>query len=92
MHRLTKTGQLKTEKPLLRNLDYFYRWHTNGCQFGTNSMNPSVQAVVRPFMATMYPSSNGYIQYDNAPCQKAKVISNWFHEHDNELNVLQWPS
>ena len=24
------------------------------------------------FMATMYPSSNGYFQHDNAPCHKEK--------------------
>jgi len=24
-----------------------------------------------PFMATMYPSSDGYFQQDNAPCHKA---------------------
>ena len=23
---------------------------------------------------------------------KTKVVSNWFHEHDNEFSVLQWPS
>ena len=42
---------------------------------------------VHPFTATMYHSSNGYYQHDNAPCHKAKVVSNWSHEH-----VLQWPS
>jgi len=26
---------------------------------------------VHPFMATMYPSSDGYFQQDNAPCHKA---------------------
>ena len=28
------------------------------------------------FMATIYPSSNGYLKHDNALCQKAKFISN----------------
>ncbi len=37
---------------------------------------------VHPFMATMYPSSDGYFQQDNAPCHKAQIISNWFLEHD----------
>jgi len=39
----------------------------------------------------MYPSSDGYIQQDNAPCHKARIISNWFIEHDNEFTVLKWP-
>ena len=47
---------------------------------------------VHPIMAIMYPSSNRYFQHDNAPCHKAKVISNRFHEHVNEFNVLQWSS
>jgi len=39
---------------------------------------------VHPFMATMFPSSDGYFQQDDAPCHKARIISNWFLEHDNE--------
>ena len=39
----------------------------------------------------MYPSSDGYFQQDNAPCHKARNISNWFLEHDNEFTVLKWP-
>jgi len=44
---------------------------------------------VHPFMATMYPSSDGYFQQNNAPCHKARIISNWFLEHDNEFTVLK---
>jgi len=44
-----------------------------------------------PFMATMYPSSDGYFQQDNAPCHKARIISNWFLEQDNEFTLLKWP-
>lgn len=44
-----------------------------------------VADYVHPFMATLYPSSNGFIQHDNAPCHKVKVVSNiQFHEHDNK--------
>ncbi|MDF4981198.1 transposase, partial [Vibrio parahaemolyticus] len=46
---------------------------------------------VHPFMTTVYPSSDGYFQQDNAPCHKAHIISNCFLEHDNEFTVLQWP-
>jgi len=46
---------------------------------------------VHPFMATMYPSFDGYFQQDNAPCHKARIISNWLLEHDNEFTVLKWP-
>ncbi|KAG1957248.1 gastrula zinc finger protein XlCGF57.1-like [Pimephales promelas] len=46
---------------------------------------------VHPFMTTMYPTSDGYFQQDNAPCHKAGIISDWFLEHDNEFAVLKWP-
>jgi len=35
----------------------------------------------------MYSSSDGYFQQDNAPCHKARIISNWFLEHDSEFSV-----
>ncbi|KAG2455504.1 TCB1 transposase, partial [Polypterus senegalus] len=58
------------------------------------NMDPSCLVTtvhVHPFMTTMYPSSDGYFQQDNAPCHKARIISNWFLEHDNEFTVLKWP-
>ncbi len=44
-----------------------------------------------PFMTTVYPSSDGYFQHDNAPCHTAQIISDWFLEHDNEFTLLKWP-
>ncbi len=46
---------------------------------------------VHPFMTTVYPSSEGYFQQDNASCHKAQIISDWFLEHDNEFTLLKWP-
>ncbi len=42
-------------------------------------------------MTTVYPSSDGYFQQDNASCHKAQIISDWFLEHDNEFTLLKWP-
>ncbi len=42
-------------------------------------------------MPTVYPCSNGYFQQDNAPCHKAKILSDWFLENDNEFTLLKWP-
>ncbi len=42
-------------------------------------------------MTTVYSSSDGYFQQDNAPCHKAQIISDWFLEHDNEFTLLKWP-
>ncbi len=43
-------------------------------------------------MTTLYPSSDGYFQQENAPCHKAQIISDWFLEHENELTLLKWQS
>ncbi len=40
---------------------------------------------------TVYPSSDGYFQQDNAPRHKSQIISDWFLEHDNEFTLLKWP-
>ncbi|MDG2580599.1 transposase, partial [Vibrio parahaemolyticus] len=74
-----------------------FSWHTLGPLVPTeHGLNTTaylsiVADRVRPFMTTVYPSSDGYFQQDNAPCHKAHIISNWFLEHDNEFTVLQWP-
>ncbi len=46
---------------------------------------------VHPFMTTVYPSSDGHFQQDNATCHTAQIISDWFLEHDNEFTLLKWP-
>ncbi len=72
-------------------------WHTLGplvpiehCLNATAYLS-IVADHVHPFMTTVYPSSKGYFQQDNAPCHKAQIISDWFLEHDNEFNLHKWP-
>ncbi|KAK3555723.1 hypothetical protein QTP86_028992, partial [Hemibagrus guttatus] len=31
------------------------------------------------------------VQQDNAPCDKAKMVQEWFDEHSNKFEVLTWP-
>ena len=47
---------------------------------------------VHPFMAAVYASVNGFLQQDNAPCYKDRIVQEWFHEHDSEFSFLQWPA
>ena len=74
-----------------------FSWHTLGPlvpighRLNATAYLSIVSDHVHPFMTTMYPSSDGYFQQDNAPCHKARIISNWFLEHDNEFTVLKWP-
>ncbi len=74
-----------------------FSWHTLGplvpiehCLNATAYLS-IVADHVHPFMTTVYPSSDGYFQKDNAPCHKSQIISDWFLEHDNELTLLKWP-
>ncbi len=74
-----------------------FSWHTLGplvpIEHRLNATaNLSIVADhVHPFMTTVYPSSDGYFQQDNAPCHKAQIISDWFLEHDNAFTLLKWP-
>jgi len=42
-------------------------------------------------METVFPGGCGLFQQDNAPCHKAKMVQEWFEEHNNEFEVLTWP-
>ncbi len=74
-----------------------FSWHTLGLLVPIeHRLNPTaylsiVADHVYPFMTTVYLSSDGYFQQDNAPCHKAQIISDWFLEHDDEFTLLKWP-
>uniref|UniRef100_A0AAY5KZE1 Tc1-like transposase DDE domain-containing protein n=1 Tax=Esox lucius TaxID=8010 RepID=A0AAY5KZE1_ESOLU len=46
---------------------------------------------VHPFKATIFPVGIGLFKQDNEPCHKAKMVQEWFDEHNNEFKVLTWP-
>ncbi len=74
-----------------------FSWHTLGPlvpiehRLNTTAYLNIVYDHVHPFMTTVYPSSDGYFQQDNAQCHKAQIISDWFLEHGNEQTLLKWP-
>lgn len=43
------------------------------------------------FMTKVHPSSDGCVQKDNAPCQKAHIILSRFVDHNYEFNALKRP-
>ena len=42
-------------------------------------------------MTTVFPDVSVLFQQDNAPCHTAKIVQEWFEEHDKEFKVLPWP-
>ncbi len=73
-----------------------FSWHTLGLlvpiehRLNATAYLSIVADYVHPFMTTVYLSSDGYFQQDNAPCHKAQIISDWFLELDNEFTLLKW--
>ncbi len=74
-----------------------FSWHTLGSlvpiehRLNATAYLSIVADHIHPFMTTVYPSSDGYFQQDNAPCHKAQIISEWFLEQYNEFTLLKWP-
>ncbi len=72
-------------------------WHTLGPlvpiehRLNASAYLSIVADHVHPFMTTVYPSSGGYFQQDNAPFHKAQIISDRLLEHGNEFTLLKWP-
>ncbi len=63
-----------------------FHWHTlgplvpNECRLNVTVYLSIVADHVYPFMTTVYPSSDGYFQQDNAPC----------HKISNHLRLVSW--
>ncbi len=73
-----------------------FSWHTFGPlvpiehRLNATAYLSIVADHVHFFMTTVCPSSDGYLQQDNASCHKAQIISDWFLECDNEFTLLKW--
>ncbi|GFS97539.1 transposable element Tcb1 transposase [Trichonephila clavipes] len=46
---------------------------------------------VHPFVQTSFPGECSLYQDDNAPIQTAKIVQEWFAEHEGEVGHLDWP-
>ncbi len=73
-------------------LAHFGPLSTNWASFKCQSLPKYCSWPCHPFITTVYPSSDGYFQQDNAPCHKAQIISDWLFEHDNYFTLLKWLS
>nr|KAF6330375.1 hypothetical protein mMyoMyo1_012365 [Myotis myotis] len=46
---------------------------------------------VHPIMLMAYPNGDGFFQQDNAPCHGARIVQEWFQEHEGDFALLRWP-
>ncbi|GFX74073.1 transposable element Tcb1 transposase [Trichonephila clavipes] len=46
---------------------------------------------VHPFVQTSFPGECPIYQDDNAPIHTAKIVQEWFAEHEGEVGHLDWP-
>ena len=41
---------------------------------------------------TLYPEGGAVYQDDNAPIHTARLVTEWFDEHESEVEHLPWPA
>nr|KAF6355158.1 hypothetical protein mMyoMyo1_011357 [Myotis myotis] len=46
---------------------------------------------VHPIMLMAYPNGDGVFQQDNVPCHSARIVHEWFQEHEGDSTLLRWP-
>ncbi|GBO32268.1 hypothetical protein AVEN_135357-1 [Araneus ventricosus] len=56
----------------------------------TNYLN-IIAYQLHPYMAFVFPTGNGIFQQDNAPCDKARIVLEWFEVHTDEFHLMSWP-
>ncbi|GFY12055.1 transposable element Tc1 transposase [Trichonephila clavipes] len=44
------------------------------------------------YMTSVSPTGNGAFQQDSVPCQKARIMLEWFEKHKDEFQLISWPS
>ena len=47
---------------------------------------------VHPMVQTLYPEGGAMYQDDNAPIHTARLVKDWFDEHESEVEHLPWPA
>ncbi|GFT42130.1 transposable element Tc1 transposase [Trichonephila clavipes] len=73
-----------------------YVWRTPKEAFAPECIVPTVNHgggffMVYPFVQTSFPGECPLYQDDNAPIHTAKIVQEWFAEHEGEVGHLDWP-
>ncbi|GFW63338.1 transposable element Tcb1 transposase [Trichonephila clavipes] len=73
-----------------------YEWRTPKEAFSPECIVPTVKhgggsLMVHPFVQTSFPGESPFYQDDNAPIHNAKIVQEWFADHEVEVGHLYWP-
>nr|KAF6341537.1 hypothetical protein mMyoMyo1_011953 [Myotis myotis] len=64
--------------------------HVEQCLNNTTYLSIIVDQV-HPIMLMVYPNGYGFFQQNNAPCHCARIVQEWFQEHEGDFTLLRWP-
>lgn len=73
-------------------------WHSRGPVLVTDGhviakdYRTILEDRVHPMVQTLYPEHGVVYQDDNAPIYTAKLVTEWFDEHESEAEHLPWPA
>ncbi|GFW13872.1 transposable element Tc1 transposase [Trichonephila clavipes] len=73
-----------------------YVWRTAKEAFAPECIVPTLKhgcgyLMVHPFVQTSFPGECPLYQDDNAPIHTAKIVQEWFVEHEGEEGHFDWP-
>ncbi|GFV28850.1 transposable element Tcb1 transposase [Trichonephila clavipes] len=89
------SGWMNRRSPYSKPPDAFM-WRTPKEAFSPECIVPTVKhgggsLMVHPFVQTSFPGESPFYQDDNAPIHTAKIVQEWFAEHEVEVGHLYWP-
>ena len=72
-----------------------FSWHDLGPLIPVEHLNSTtclsiIADQVHPIMLMAYPSGDGFFQQDNVPCHGARIVQEWFQEHEGDFTLLRW--
>ncbi len=63
-----------------------------GGRVDANQQKNVLSDHVYPVMKHFYPDGSGLFQDNNAPVHRARGVTTWFDEHENDVNQMLRPS
>ncbi|GFU49113.1 transposable element Tcb2 transposase [Trichonephila clavipes] len=85
------SGQMNRRSPYSKPPDAFMCGERPKKLLLLNASCRLLSMEVHPFVQTSFPGECPLYQDDNAPIHTAKIVQEWFSEHEREVGHLDWP-